>query len=269
MTKKVKLKLTPEQETLLITLYAKGQPSNPLFFDPLAREILNQIDYDFDSLSIPYKTIVLICQRAKKIDTVTGDFLAEFPGCVVIQLGCGLDSRFWRVDDRRVNWYDLDMPPVVELRRNFFSENERYRMIATPVTDLDWLDQVNTDGRNLLVVAEGLLMYLGEDDVRRLILGLQERFPECRLVADVFSKLTARSAGSHPSLKSTGATIAWGIDETNQLETWAPGIQLLEEWFFTDDPDLAKLSFSYRLAYRLAGFFKTIQRAHRIVYYQL
>ena len=38
---------------------------------------------------------------------------------------------------------------------------------------------------------------------------------------------------------------------------------------FTDDPDLARLNFGYRLAYRLAGAFKIVQRAHRIVYYQL
>ena len=112
MTARARVKLTPEQETLLITLYAKAQPGNPLFFDPMALDILNQVEYDFSSLHVPYKTVVLVCQRAKKVDAVTRAFLAECPGGVVLQLGCGLDSRFWRVDDGLVNWYDLDMPPV-------------------------------------------------------------------------------------------------------------------------------------------------------------
>jgi len=269
MTTRAKVTLTPEQETLLITLYAKAQPGNPLFFDPMAQDILNRVDYDFARLHVPYKTVVLVCQRAKKLDAVTRDFLAEHPDGVVLQLGCGLDSRFWRVDDGRVNWYDLDMPPVVELRRQFFTGSERYHLIAASVTDLEWVDTVTSGGRPVLVVAEGLLMYLDEADVRRLVLRLHETFPGCQLIADVFSRLTARSAANHPSLKYTGATIGWGMDDPCELEAWAPGLRLLEEWYFTDDPDLARLNFGYRIAYKLAGAFKMVQRAHRIVYYQL
>jgi O-methyltransferase involved in polyketide biosynthesis len=269
MNARVKVTLTPEQETLLITLYAKAQAGNPLLFDPTAQDILNRVDYDFARLRVPYKTVVLVCQRANKLDAVTRDFMGEHPGGVVLQLGCGLDSRFLRVDDGRVDWYDVDMPPVVELRHRFFTESERYHMIATSVTDLAWTDAVASDGRPVLVVAEGLLMYLDEADVRRLVLRLHETFPGCRLIADVFSRLTARSATNHPALKYTGATLGWGIDDPRELETWAPGIRLLEEWFFTNDPDLARLSFGYRVAYRLAGAFDMVRRAHRIVYYQL
>ena len=269
MTTKAKVTLSPEQETLLITLFAKAQSDNPLFFDPTAQDILNRVNYDFSRLRVPHKTVILVCQRAKKLDAVTRDFLAEHPDSVVLQLGCGLDSRFWRVDDGRVNWYDLDMPPVVELRRQFFTESARYHMMAASVTDLEWMDMVAPDGRLVLVVAEGLLMYLDEANVRKLLLRLRETFPGCRLIADVFSRLTARSATEHPSLKSTGATLGWGMDDPRELEAWAPGIRLLEEWYFSDDPDLARLNFGYRLAYKLAGAFPMVQRAHRIVYYQL
>jgi O-methyltransferase involved in polyketide biosynthesis len=142
-------------------------------------------------------------------------------------------------------------------------------MIAASVRDLDWVNTVAAPDRPVLVVAEGLLMYLDEPDVRRLVLRLRETFPGCRLIADVFSRRTARSAANHPSLKHTGATLGWGVDDPRELEAWAPGIRLLEEWYFTDDPGLARLSIGYRVAYRLAGGFKMVQRAHRIVYYQL
>ena len=105
---------TPEQETLLIPLYAKAQTGNPLFFDPRAQDILTRVDYDFTRLRVPYKTVVLICQRAKKLDAVAKSFLAEHANGVVLHLGCGLDSRFWRVDNGRVEWYDLDMPPYIQ-----------------------------------------------------------------------------------------------------------------------------------------------------------
>jgi O-methyltransferase involved in polyketide biosynthesis len=269
MTSRTRVTLNPEQETLLITLYAKAQPDNPLFFDPMAQDILNRVDYDFARLRVPYMTIALICQRSNRLDGVTRDFLLEHPGGVVVQLGCGLDSRFWRVDDGRVEWYDLDMPPVMELREQFFTPGERYHTIAASVTGLEWVDKVAAGGRPVLVIAEGLLMYLDEADVRRLMLRLHETFPGCRLIADVFSRRMARSATSHPSLKQTGATLGWGIDDPSELEEWAPGLRLLEEWYFTDDPDRARLSLGYRVAYRLAGVFKMVRRVHRIVYYQL
>ena len=79
MNEKTKITLTPEQETLLITLYAKAQPGNPLLFDPKAREILDQVDYDFTQLRVPYKTVILVCQRANKLDAVTREFLAAKP----------------------------------------------------------------------------------------------------------------------------------------------------------------------------------------------
>lgn len=269
MNERMKIKLTPEQETLLIPLYTKAQPGNPIFFDPKAQDILNQVDYDFTRLRVPYKTVILICQRAKKMDAVSRDFLAQQPSGVVLHLGCGLDNRFWRVDNGKVDWYDLDMPPVIELRKQFFPVSDRYHLIASSVTDLGWMALVKAANRPVLVVVEGLLMYLSEVEVKHLLLQLHDTFPGCRLIADVFSRMTARSATQHPSLKHTGASIGWGIDDPSEIESWSSGIHLIEEWFFTQDPALDYLSPGYRLAYKLAGAFKMVQRAHRIVYYQL
>lgn len=269
MNTKTKITLNPEQETLLITLFAKAQTGSRLFFDPIAKEILDQVDYDFSNLKVPEKTVILVCQRAKKVDAITRAFLDEMGDVLVIHLGCGLDGRFWRVDDGKVIWYDLDMPAVIDLRERFFTPHERYHTIVSSVTDLGWVSQVEAAGKAVIVVAEGLLMYLDELDVKRLVLKLQETFPGCRFVADVFSKLTARSATKHRSLQHTGASIGWGIDEPREVETWAGGIRLIEEWYFSQDPDLDLVKPVYRFMYRLAGSFKLVRRAHRIVYYQL
>jgi O-methyltransferase involved in polyketide biosynthesis len=264
-----RVKLSPEQETLLITLFAKAQPDNPILFDPNARRVLERIDYDFASLRVPQKTVVLVSQRAKKIDAVARAFMAEYPSAVVVHIGCGLDARFERVDDGSVEWYDLDMGPVIELRSRFFPDRPRYHAIASDAADLSWLDRIHADGRPVLVIAEGLLMYLSEGDVRALILRLREVFPGCRLVGDVFSRLAARAASRHPSLKRTGAHIGFGIDDAREVESWAPGVRLLEEWYFTNDPELATLGPTYRLVYGLVRHFKVARLAQRIVYYQL
>ena len=269
MDDKRKINLSAEEETLLIPLYAKAQGGDRFFFDPKAREILDLVDYDFSRLKVPYKTVVLVCQRAKKIDGITRSFLGENDGATVLHLGCGLDSRFWRVDDGIVTWYDLDMPEVIDLRQQFYPPHERYHLIASSVMDFQWVKEVNDPNHSVLVVAEGILMYLDEADVKKLVLTLRQVFPGCYLVADVFSKLAARSATKHRSLRHTGASLGWGMDDPQEMENWGDGIHLLEEWYFSQDPDLELINPTYRLIYQLLGKFQLVRRAHRIVYYQL
>jgi O-methyltransferase involved in polyketide biosynthesis len=268
-SRKEKIQLTAEQETLLITLLAKADPNNPVFYDPKTREIMERIDYDFSKLRVPYKTVILVGQRAKKMDDTVRVFLREHTDGVVLHLGCGLDSRFWRVDNGKTRWYDLDLPPVIALRKKFYESHDRYTLIASSVTDLTWIKGIHAGGSSVLVVAEGLLMYLEEADVRALFLTLQRAFPGCRLVADAFSTLAAKSASRHASLRKTGASIYWGVDDPSELEGWSEGIGLIEEWYFSQDSSVEKLSWGYRLGYKFASLFKVANRAHRILYFQL
>ncbi|MBI1296893.1 hypothetical protein GC175_18215 [bacterium] len=121
----------------------------------------------------------------------------------------------------------------------------------------------------MLVVAEGLLMYLSEADVKVLVLKLKEHFPYGQLVADVFSVLTARRVGGHPGIRQTGARVQWGIDDVRDMEHWANGIRLQEEWSFANAAELAQLGLGYRLAFKLSGLIPAARTAHRIVHFKL
>lgn len=269
---KEKILLTGEQETLLVPLYAKAvesQRPNPIFVDRKAQEILERVEYDFARLNVPRKTVITLCIRANKIDAYTREFLASHPRSVVIHLGCGLDSRCIRVHAGDVDWYDLDMPDVIDLRRTFYEKTARYHLIPSSVTDLGWIDRIAARGRPVLVIAEGLLMYLTEEEVRALILALKKAFPGCGLVFDTYNVLTARHARNHPSIKKTGAEIQWGLDDATSIEQWAEGIRLKEEWYFTQAEDIKKLGYGYRLAFRIASLFTAAKKAHRILYYSL
>jgi O-methyltransferase involved in polyketide biosynthesis len=266
---KEKIALTAEQETLLITLYCKtiGAPKG-LFDDEAAWGVVNRIDYDFARLKVASGTRATIFLRAKRIDGYVREFLSRNPEGIVLHLGCGLDTRFSRVDNGRVRWFDLDLPDVIALRRKFFSETERYRMLAFPVLDYRWMDAVPR-GAPVFIAAEGLLMYLPGDKVKELTLRLRGAFPGSGFAFDAFSLLTVRHVGGAASLKTTGAEIRWGIDDPKEIETWAPGIRLREEWFFTRSEDIPKLGFYNRLMFRLAGLFPVAGRAHRILLYSL
>jgi O-methyltransferase involved in polyketide biosynthesis len=265
---KEKITLTKEQETLLIPLYSKAH-NNPFFEDEKARQILDGVQYDFSRLKVPQKTVVTLCMRAKQLDEYTRQFLSLHPQALILHLGCGLDSRCLRVPHPQAAWVDLDMPDVIELRKKFYLQDQFDQMIPSSVTDLEWMDQVASEGRPVFVIAEGLLMYLQEKDVRALILSLHQRFPGCSLAFDAFSKLTAERVKAHPSLQKTGAVIQWGIDDPHEIEHWADGICLKEEWFFSQSPDIVKLDWFYQLMFRLTGSIPAAKKAQRLLYFTL
>ncbi len=270
MNEQQKIQLSPEQETLLITLYSKvrGCPES-IFDDPKSREILESIDYDYSELAVPTGTSLTVCLRAKKFDEYARDFIAAHPGCVIVHLGCGLDSRCTRVSHPGVDWYDLDFPDVVDLRKKFYEETSDYHMISSSVNDLTWVDAIQAQNRPVLAIAEGLVMYLSEAEMKSLLLKLQQSFPGSSLAFDAYSKLTVKSISRHPSIRKTGARIQWGVDDPETLESWSPGIQFKEEWFFNQSPEIQKLSLSYRFIFGFTRLIPTARKAHRILYYSL
>lgn len=267
---KEKIRLSEAQETLLITLYARvyGLPRE-IFDDPKAREILASVEYDFARLRVKPGTLVTVCLRAKRLDQYVREFLAEHPEGRVLHLGCGLDSRCIRAGNGQADWYDLDLPDVIELRRKFYEEASHYHMLASSVVDPRWLDAVARDERPTIVVAEGLLMYLDEAQVKNLLLALKALFPGCRMAFDAFSQFTASRVHRNPSLRQTGATIRWGIDDPHAIESWAPGIRLREEWCFDQSDDIPRMKAFYRLMFWVSGRFEAARKAHRILYFDL
>jgi O-methyltransferase involved in polyketide biosynthesis len=268
---KEKIRLTGEKSTLLIPLYSRAVESRrakPIIVDPKAEEILRGIEYDCRELRIPRQTLLTLAMRAKKLDAYVRNYLDRTGQPLVLQLGCGLDSRVLRIKPAKGEWFDLDYPDVIELRKKFYAGTGHYHMIPSSVTNRSWIDQVQGHGP-ACIIAEGLLMYLSEVEVKQLLADLQKRLPGSEISFDAYSRLAAIGAGNHPSVKKTGARIRWGIDDARQIETWGTGIKLLEEWYFTDSEDIHFLAFRDRLLFRVMGIFRAARRAHRILRFRL
>ena len=268
---KQRVHLTEEKETLLVPLYSKAVESkrpHPIINDTKAQEILEGVTYDFRELKIPQKTSIMLAMRAKKLDQTVQDYLARTQNPIVLHLGCGLDSRVLRVNANEGDWYDLDYPEVIELRKNFYEETDHYHMIPSSVTDPTWMGIIEGPGP-ACIIAEGLLMYLHEEDVRRLFVDLQNRLPGSEIAFDAFSRLTARGANRQPSIKKTGAKLYWGLDDPREIESWGRGMKLLDEWYFDQSEDIPNLSFAYRMMFKMMKPFRVARNAHRILRFRL
>lgn len=216
---------TPE-ETLLIPLFVKAREftnSKAIIKDQKAFEIAQQLKFDtgrFDGGGI---AAVGILTRTQLIDKAVSEFIRANPTGVIINLGVGLDTRVSRLDNQKLRWYELDLPQVIKLRRRFFSENERVKFISTSVTDLKWANEINTtEADHIMIIAEGLFMYLTEEQVKSVFTYIIECYPNAHLYFDVVH--------SYFVGKSISSPFVWGIDKAEEITELNNGIRLLEHW---------------------------------------
>ena len=224
--------------TLLIPLCmraAETERASPIVRDPKAVEILKSLDYDFTHLRRQWMTQVDVAVRTEILDKATTRFLAATPAATVVALGAGLDGRFWRVDNGQVTWFDLDLPEVIRLRRRYYAESERNRFLAKSILDFTWIDDVKIHApQGALILAEGILPYFREDEVRRLFAAIAERLPGAEMLFQSTSPYALRRQRKSGIFRDFDAPFRWGIESGRQIEAWDPRYEFLEEWAFID-----------------------------------
>lgn len=263
---KIRIDLSGVPETLLIALWCRAvesQRPDALVQDERAAELMNRLDYNFSRIKLSSADMVFTIMRVREFDGRTRDFLAAHPDGVVVSIGCGLDTRFDRVDNGKVEWYDLDLPEVIALRRQLLAEPPRCRFIGCSVLDFAWMDLVGDPKRPFLFLAEGVFPYFQEADVKRVVLALQERFPGAELVCDAMAPFMVRLHDLELRLSKVSAHLHWGLRHGREPEGWCAGIRLLDEWFYFDRPE-PRLGAAYLMRY-----FPPLAKGVGIYHYQL
>jgi len=275
MSETINQTLSGVAETLLVTLYLRAMESqrpDALINDEKAVALVKQISddgcYDFSRIRLLHLNEVnklVIILRNREFDRYTHDFLGRHPQAVVVHIGCGLDSRFERMDNGQVEWYDLDLPHVIELRRKFIvGEGERYHLLGCSVLEDAWLEVVSVHRpRPFLFLAEGVFMYLQGAQVKSLVLRLHDRFPGAELVFDCYSPTQVWVNNFQMTTLGGLTGVQWGIWHGQKLEGWGDSIRLLDEWCWMDkhEPRLAR----FRWMRPIDSLFRTL----RIYHFQL
>jgi len=182
---------TPLEDSLFLTLYARALDSrrpHPILGDATADQIVRTTDHDYDNLRIETNLILSVALRARKLDQVTSAFLARHPDAVGLDLGAGLDTRFERLaPPATVDWYDVDFPAVAAARQRLIPEHANAHVIGADVRDPDWLDAVPT-GRPAIIVADGMMAFLSQDELVSLWNRLVSHFPSGEIVFNSYTR---------------------------------------------------------------------------------
>ncbi|MEM6453147.1 MAG: class I SAM-dependent methyltransferase [Cyanobacteria bacterium P01_D01_bin.105] len=241
---KISVDLGPVQETLLIPLLGRAretQKENGLIQDTKAVEIVNSLDYDFakweKSSALTGATL-----RTRMYDQDVQAFLSAHPAGTIVEIGCGLNTRFERLDNGQAQWFDLDLPDSLALRRRFFQDQPRRTMLEASVLETDWMEPVAATGGPWCFISEAVIIYLEAEQARQAIAQIANRFPGAWLLIDTTSQKMVDSQSKHDAMKymSQDSWFRWACDDPSEIEDWA-NVKLERSRTFLDGgPELMK-----------------------------
>ena len=167
-----------------------------------------------------------------------------------------------------VEWYDVDFPSVIALREKVFPSRPNYHLVATPATDPSWLDQIPAD-RPTLLLAEGISMYLAEDDGVALLQHVIDRFGTGEIQIDYYSRLVVRSQKTHRLQRQSGSTLHWAVNKPSDVLDRLSGARLVDGVTFFDASTFGRASGVFRVMRQLVRPLPPLRRTfqyHRYAY---
>lgn len=227
-SKESEIQLDPEEETLLLVWYLRvrdASSENSILQDHHASALMKKINFDLSRslFQLDPSYIQYICGRSKQIDNWAQDFLDrhQYEDVLVLQLACGLDSRYERLRlGREVKWIDVDRPRVTGLRKRLMpdAESESYTLLTANVADDDdsWLREIPND-RPTLLIMEGLLYYLEPAKGIRLIQRLLGHFKHGNILCDTVGSICVIFTSLLEAFKNSEARMRWGVDDANDI----------------------------------------------------
>lgn len=260
MSEKVLQTLEGVPQTLLIPLLARARETlrpDGAIRDDRAVEIASRIQADFPKMVMARHDEVAILARMKRFDWHVRDFLARNPRGVVVHIGCGLDTRFERIASDSVEWFDLDLPEVMELRRVLIATAApHYHALSASIFENGWLAEVEPfKPRPFLFISEGVFPYFEEAQIKDLFTRLGEHFPACEVVCDAHSSFVIWADNLHLALAGVKARLQWKLKDPRIVETWGADFRLLDEWtYYANDEPLME---SYRWLGKIPGLAKS------------
>ncbi|AZG47231.1 class I SAM-dependent methyltransferase [Gordonia insulae] len=219
------------QETLLIPLYGRARDAGDtrsILGDDMAVKLVEEIDYDFAKFTGPSLGGAVL--RASIFDQYVRDFLDEHPDGTVVDLGCGLSTRFDRLDNGRVRWFDLDVDDTMALRRKFFEDTTRYTMIAGSLFSTEWYEQVRERSGPVFLLSEAVLLYFPPEEVNAVLGQLAQAFPSTPLAFDTGGPIMMNNQDRNPDFRQVPARMKWVCEDPRTLEQF--GLALVESRTF-------------------------------------
>ena len=222
-------------KTLYIPLYGKAYVSKRGLFlkDTKAEEIWATEGFVLKGKAKSKWLAFYMGMRSAVFDQWLKKKLDTIEDALVLHIGCGLDSRILRVDADHHLWYDVDFENVIVERKRYYTESETYHMLGCDVRSKDWVEQL-PKRKCVLVVMEGVSMYLQKEDMSSLFEQLSSYFESVHLLMDCYSTFAAKASKYKNPIREVGVTTVYGVDDPRVFED-EMGIRFVQELDMTPE----------------------------------
>lgn len=235
-------------ESMLRTIYAMANESRrekPYLYDAKTVELAGRLEAgSLDEAEIKSSFMGKgALARAILLDKMVARYVKKHPDARVINLACGMDTRFYRVDNGRIRWYDLDLPDTIEVRKRLLQEDERVSMIGKSALDDSWAEEVEGEGP-VLILAERLTMYLDRAKIQKIFGIIRRRFSEAEVFVEIASPYTVKNTYENVDGNSR-PKYTWGAKSGKALVSITTGFKAVRDVSLMEG--LKKMNPSYYL----------------------
>ena len=228
---KEKVNVTGVPETMVQTLYARAKETgkqNARIKDEIAVEIVEKLDYDFSKADKDKAMNCGVIARTIVLDRMVEQYLEKYANTVVINIACGLDTRCYRMNGRYLCWYNVDLPETMKIRKHFLTETGPVYQIAKSAIDDSYIDDINYHGENVLVIIEGLTMYLCEKDIKKMFSIIEKSFQNITVMVETMSPFIVKHV-KEKSIEGSNAKFTWGVKNGKELQRIIPAFSVRQE----------------------------------------
>jgi len=247
----MEIKVGQIAQTAFLTLQCHAldaASSHPILNDVESIGILNVLKeitgfYDFNPNRIKKSLVNHIALRARQYDWFAKRFIEKYPEAAVVNIGCGMDNRFKRIDNGKILFYDLDLPDIINIKEKIIAPTKRYSQFAQSVFDFEWIKEI--DREQVFLLAEGVFMYCEPTDIKNLFFELHKRFSNPEIVLEVFnSKWLTGWRGKMMAFRmkkelklGEDTVFKFGITDSDEIESWDSDYRLVQDWSYLDEEE--------------------------------
>ena len=225
MSEKMIIKKDTVQETLLLPLYGRAYCAKKyphIFNDPISLKIIDQIDYDFESLNLKEFQITTWAIRQRMLCDRVKAYLKKYPNATIVDLGCGLATGFGSVDNGSCHWINIDLPDVIAIRNQLISCQERESNLAYDAFDFTWMEKIEKE-QGVYIICGGLLYYFQLEKIKDLMIALAKHFPQGGIYFDCESSYGVKKSNKLVEKnRNKGAMMYFAVDDETMFLKWSP-----------------------------------------------
>ncbi len=225
------MKLEGVEKTMLLTLFAKAQHSqekNHKFYDRKAIEVISKIEYDFTIANKDKKMKMGVIGRTIVLDDMVSDYIKKHPHCTIINIASGMDTRFNRLDNGHIRWYNIDLENSVDFRLKYIEDSDRVKTLAYSAMDEKWANEIKIESGNVLIIIEGLTMYLQEKDVSDILKIIADNFMHCTVFMEIMPPSSVKKT-KEISIEETNSEFTWGLQKGHEVLNINPNFKWIKD----------------------------------------